>query len=310
VLCACPKALSLEFMIEVLLSLPTLLGCLVFMGVTTAVGLAVYSMTFRLHATLQDDDAIRELEAPPRNLLRVVGGLVTLRLSLTFSDVVSESVVTETAIASEAAAIMDVDQDLQRFGTEAMPGIRNILFDYNRAVIDDDWPALASGRLSEKTDLLLRQLEDAVLSLKPTETIQETLRTRLIADVEMISAYRLVRLQQAREQPSQVLIVVFLGYLATMVLFGIYPPRRAVVALLSLYTVFVGAVIYIVVSMGDPFQGATAIDSGPLTYALETMEDSAGNRSVALGESIDVSPSAIAPVTISPETSNDGSAIK
>lgn len=37
-------------MSEALLSLPTLLGCLVFMGTTTLVGMTLYMITYRLHA--------------------------------------------------------------------------------------------------------------------------------------------------------------------------------------------------------------------------------------------------------------------
>ena len=85
-------------MIKALLSLPALLGCFVFMGLTTAVGLTVYYVTFRLHARRQSDDAIKEIGQATGNLMHVVGWLFTLLLSLTFTDVVRELVELETAI--------------------------------------------------------------------------------------------------------------------------------------------------------------------------------------------------------------------
>jgi NADH:ubiquinone oxidoreductase subunit K len=261
-------------MIQALLSLPTLLGCFVFMGLTTAVGLAVYIVMFRLHEKHQSDEAMKEIGQATSNLMRVVGWLFTLLLSLTFTDVVGELAVTEAAVEGEAAAIADIHHNLRRFGQAETRTIRLLLVDYTRAVINDDWPALARGRLSERADALLRQLEDAVLDLKATGAAQETLRSRAIADVDRISGYRVSRLQQAREQPSLVLIVVFFGYLVTMVYFGVYRPRRVVVWLLSLYTVFVGVVIYLILAMSSPFQGATAVDSAPLEFVLETMRAS------------------------------------
>ena len=60
-------------MIEALLSLPTLLGCFVFMVLTTAVGLTVYIVTFRLHARYQNDEAMKEVGEATSNLMRVVG---------------------------------------------------------------------------------------------------------------------------------------------------------------------------------------------------------------------------------------------
>jgi hypothetical protein len=258
-------------MIEALLSLPTVLGCLLFMALTTAVGLAVYYVTFRLYAKRPSEEAIKEIGEATSNLMRVVGWLFTLLLSLTFTDVVSELAVTETAIEGEAAAISDIHHNLRRFGREETRDIRSLLVAYTQAVIDDDWPELAQGRLSERVDGLLWQLEDAVLDLKATGATQETLRSRTIANVDMISGYRQTRLKQAREQPSQVLIVVFFGYLVTMVYFAVYQPRRSVLVLMSFYTTFVGVVIYMILATSDPFQGASPIDSAPLQYVLETM---------------------------------------
>jgi hypothetical protein len=208
--------------------------------------------------------------------MRVVGWLFTLLLSLTFTDVVGQLAVIETAVQSEAAAISDTHHNLRRCGLEETRAIQTLLVDYTQAVIDEDWPALADDRLSEQADASLRQLEDAVLDFKTTNATQETLWSRVIADMDTISDARLTRLQQTREKPSLILGVVFFGYLVTMVYFGIYPPCRALVVLLSFYTVFVGVVIYLILAMSDPFQGATVIDSAPFEFVLETMRSDSG----------------------------------
>ena len=59
-----------------------------------------------------------------------------------------------------------------------------------------------------------------------------------------------------------------------MVYFGVYQPRRIFVWLLSFYTAFVGIVIYMILAMSAPFQGATAVDSAPLQLMLQTMRES------------------------------------
>jgi hypothetical protein len=263
-------------MIEALLSLPTLLGCLMFMGLTTVIGLTVSFVTFRTVVERQSDETMKEIGDVTGNLFRVVGWLFTLLLSLTFSDVVGKLIATENAIDGEVNAISDIHLDLQRFGLEETRELQTLLVDYTRAVIDDDWPALAHDRLSERSNALLRQLEDAVLNLEATNPAQEILRPRIIADVELVSDFRLSRLKQAREQPSLVLIVVVFGYLATMVYFGVYRPRPFLVSLLSIYTAFVGVVIYMILALGAPFQGATAIDVAPLEYLIETMKADSG----------------------------------
>jgi hypothetical protein len=48
----------------------------------------------------------------------------------------------------------------------------------------------------------------------------------------------------------------------------------ALVVLLSLYAIFVGVVIYLMLAMSDPFQGAWGVDTAPMEYALEKMQAS------------------------------------
>ena len=61
-------------------------------------------------------------------------------------------------------------------------------------------------------------------------------------------------------------------------IFGVYRPRRALVALISLDTLFVGVVFCLVLALSDPFQGATAVDSAPLEYVFETMAVESGDH--------------------------------
>ena len=66
--------------------------------------------------------------------------------------------------------------------------------------------------------------------------------------------------------------MILFGYLVTMVYFGIYQPRPAMISLLSFYTAFVGVIIYLMLAMSDPFQGSFAVDPTPLEYVLESMQ--------------------------------------
>jgi len=258
-------------MIKTILSLPTYLVCTVFMGLTTAVGLAVRSVTYRGFVRRQTDDAMVDIEKATGNLFRVVGWLFALLLSLTFADAIGQRIATHSAIEGEALAISEIHHGLLRFGSEATDGIQMILVDYTQAVIEHDWAALAHGRLSERSGAVLRRLDAAVLDLEATNATQETLRSRFIERVGRVSDYRLSRLQRARGHPYLVLSAAFLGFLSTMVYFGVYRPRPFLLALISIYTAFVGVVFWLILVLGDPFLGATAIDAAPLEDALGVM---------------------------------------
>ncbi|MHC5109333.1 MAG: hypothetical protein ACYTHJ_05590 [Planctomycetota bacterium] len=60
-------------MFYILLSLPFFLGCLIFMALTTAVGMMVYYATYRVIAGQTSQDVVTEIREANGNLIRVVG---------------------------------------------------------------------------------------------------------------------------------------------------------------------------------------------------------------------------------------------
>ena len=259
-------------MIDALLSLPTPLGALAGVLFTTAVGMAAYLASYALSARFQTED----LKEAINSLFRVVGILLSLFLSLTLGEVMFELKGIETAIQRESLAIADIHNDLFRFGDEETRDIRALLVEYTEAIIEDDWPALAHDRLGERAGTLLNQLEDAVLGLEASNPVQETLRARIIEDVDTIPDYRLSRLEHALAEPPFFLLVVFFAFLVTMLFFGVHRPGIVIVSLVSMYTTLVGLVLYLILAYSDPFQGMIGIESTSLEYVLERMRSEPG----------------------------------
>jgi len=150
-------------MIEFLLSLPMWVGCIVAMISAAVVGLVVYFVSYKLISKYQRD----ELKDPTSSLFRVVGLLVSLMLSLAFSEVIDEVRVIRNAVEREAVAISDIFKNLILFDNERTQGIRTVLIEYTQAVIDDDWPALANDKLGQRAENSRRQLTEALMSLEP-----------------------------------------------------------------------------------------------------------------------------------------------
>jgi hypothetical protein len=237
------------------------------MGFTSVLGLVVYVVSYKLITKYKSDD----LKDPTGNLFRVVGMLVSLMLSLAFGDVIVELVQIRNAVEREVLAISDVYKDLERFDIERTREIRTILVDYTQAVIDDDWPALANDKLGQRAETLGRQLSEAVIKLTPTNPIQEKLWSRIIADVDLISDYRLIRLDNALAEPPVYVFVIIFGFFVTMACFGAYRPQAPLVVLVLLYTVFVGLVLYLILTLSDPFQGI-GVKPTSFEYLVETLQ--------------------------------------
>ena len=254
-------------MIEFLLSLSTWLGITVSMALATAAGLLVYGISNKLIARYENV----ELKDPTSSLFRVVGMLVSLMLSLAFAEVVLQQRAVENAVDREAIAIGDTFMDLRRFGVEKTRESQTILLDYTQVVIDDDWPALANDKLSDNTRALKQQLLDSVWNLEPATPAEEKLLSQILADIDVISEHRWIRLDNALSEPPVYIYAIIFGFLVTMACFGVYRPHTPLIALVSLYTVFIGLVLYLVLAISDPFRGGLTVDPVAFEHLIELL---------------------------------------
>jgi hypothetical protein len=193
-------------------------------------------------------------------------------LSLAFSEVIAELSTIRNAVQREAVAISDVFSYLELFDTERTREFRTILVEYTQAVIDDDWPALANDKLGQRTGALGRQLTEAVMNLEPATTKQEKLWSLIVADIDALSDHRVIRLDNALEKPPVFVYVIIFGFLITMACFGAYRPHAPLVVLVSLYTLFVGLVLFLIVKLSDPFQGDIGVAPTAFEYLIETLQ--------------------------------------
>jgi hypothetical protein len=249
-------------MIEFVGSLPTLWGGIMMMLLTTLSGLAVYLVSYKIISKYLRGD----LKDAVTSLFRVVSILVSLMLSLAFSEVIIEMHAVEKSIEREAIAISDIFIALPYYDEKVAVETRSILVDYAYAVSDDEWPALANDHLGQRASALKQEFTDALLKLNPANRTQEHVWSSIIADVDVVSDNRLKRLDGALSKPPVYINVVFFGFLITMVFFGTYRPEPVLIALSSLYTVFVGLVLYLIIALSDPFHGGMALE--PNTFRL------------------------------------------
>ena len=238
------------------------------MGFTTVVGLVVYLVSYKFISKYKSYD----LKDPTSSLFRVVGLLVSLMLSLAFSEVVDEVRVIRNAIEREAVAISDTFTNLKLFDIERTKETRSLLVEYTQAIIDDDWPALANDKLGLRAGALRRQLTDTLMNLEPATSNQKTLWSFIVADIDTLSDHRFIRLDAALAKPPVYVNVIIFGFLVTMACFGAYRPQLPLVALVSLYTVFVSLVLFLIVKLSDPFQGGISVPPTAFEYLVETLQ--------------------------------------
>jgi len=247
-------------------SLPLWLSTAIAIVVTCGVGYLVY---WGSTAVLADSKDIEGRAG--NNLFRVTGFLFSLMISLAFTSVVDDARSVEQAVRAETAAIADVLQGLEEYGDPAADAARESAVAYTELVISDDWPALEDDELSPAAGAALRRLTAETLELSPTNAAQEERQSRLLDDIDAMSDARRARLNAALEGPSVFFYVLFLGFLLTMVLFGMYKRRPKFVALLMCYAGFIGIVINLIVILSDPF-GPLGFEPSEFVSVLESQQ--------------------------------------
>lgn len=82
----------------------------------------------------------------------------------------------------------------------------------------------------------------------------------------------------AKAEPPVYIYVIIFGFLVTMVCFGAYRPQGPLLALVSLYTVFIDLVLYLILALSDPFQGRIGVDPTTFEHLLETLRAENGQQ--------------------------------
>lgn len=252
-------------MFDFILSLPDFLGGLLMMSACTVTGLTVYLISSKFIAKYQTSD----LKDPAGALFRVIGILVSLMLSLAFGQVVVEWRDIQNAIKGEVAAIADISVELEQLQTAQAKKLHSILIDYTEAVIYDDWPALAHDNLGQLATFQLHTLLFKTNEIEAVESAHKGLKTNIQSDIDKVINFRLARLNNALAQPPVYIFITFIGFLVTMIFFGCYPPQVPIVILVSIYTSFVGAILYLILTLSDPFQGSISMPTNIFNVLVE-----------------------------------------
>ena len=256
-------------MVEFLLSLPQLAGAIIAMVVAAVAGVAVYVFSSKLISKRFNIDLIE----PMANLFRLAAIFVGLMLSFAFADVLSEKRAIDRAIAREAIAIWDTHINLKFFDTEEAHEARAKLIEYLESVVVDEWSQLESDQLSQRTADLRGEFTNHVFNLRPATPVQESVWSGIMSDIDKISNHRMERLGSALAGPPVFVYIVMTGFLVSMACFGVYRPQGTLIVTVSLVSAFIGFMVYLVVALSDPYQGAFRVEPIVFENLLERLQN-------------------------------------
>ena len=147
--------------------------------------------------------------------------------------------------------------------------LQDTLRTYVQRLIDDEWARLADDQLSPEAERLFNVMQVGFLNLEVTSAAHETLRDRLLVDIDDVSDYRQIRLHHAKTDPPIFVLIAIFGFMLTMAMLAVYPPTPTSITLMSFYCAFVGVVLYFIVAMNHPFDGPAQVTARPFEVITE-----------------------------------------
>jgi Protein of unknown function (DUF4239) len=145
---------------------------------------------------------------------------------------------------------------------------------YAAAVVSDDWPAMAEGRLPDASHAINQQMWATLMSVKGSSVSENTAEDHAISELSAMTTYRRTRLVQSTHRlPAILWCVLLVGGVLTLLSVNIFhtvSPMLHVFQVFS-FTLLITLVLLAISDVNRPFQGWVHVDSYPFVRALNTM---------------------------------------
>lgn len=179
----------------------------------------------------------------------------------------------DALVSAEASSINRLDRLLVRYGHETADQVRPGLLSYARSIVTDEWPEMARGEGSDKTQQTFVVVSRNVLTLEPSPGRQVTIYGEILRSFDSVAEARDSRLAAVTVSLSAIFWQA-IGFAVLILLFvssNIEQTRfRSII--LGCQMAVLGAFIGFVFVMDHPVMGRSAVDPEAIEHTIAVME--------------------------------------
>lgn len=199
-----------------------------------------------------------------------VGTVHSLILALVFAEAQTTHNSLQQEVAQEVTAIEHIALHLAQWEGPEQAALRGQLADYVRAVLANEWRVNAQPGGSHEVRQAFDALDLGILDLRADTPRQQSLRTRMIEDMDVLQEHRKARLSLLhRGIPALFWWMALVGFIITVGFFCVFPATAVHIAILSIYGAYTGLVLFFILALSHPFAGPAAIDPAPYDGVLQ-----------------------------------------
>jgi hypothetical protein len=247
-------------MIDFFYTLPIWAATVIVIGLSLAVGLGSsfgLRHAFRLHSS---DD---EMEAAV-SLMQVVAAYIGILIAFAGVQVWQDFSDAENSVHREAAAAAELYRDLAVYGEETLPARRELRA-YTVSIVRDEWPLLAKGKPSDKTDAELVRLFRSIGGLQPSTNRDSAIFAETFSNLNELVGLRRDRLMHSESgMPVILWIVGLVGSVLIVAYTATFPRTRTNLLMVSGISIALGLVFLFILVVDRPFMGSFSVSNAEL----------------------------------------------
>jgi hypothetical protein len=247
-------------MIDLFYSLPIWAATALILVVSLAVGLGSslgLRRLFRLRAS--DDQAEHAV-----SLMQVVAAYIGILIAFAGVQVWQDFTDAENAVHREASAAAALYRDLTTYGRETAQA-RDDLRAYVGSIVQDEWPLLAHGKGSERTEIALFKLFNDLGKVRPKDDRDTTIYAEAFRNLNQLVELRRDRLIHSESgMPAILWIVGLFGSVLIVAYTATFPPNRTNTMMIAGISIALGLIFLFILIVDRPFMGGFQVSNGEL----------------------------------------------
>lgn len=178
-------------------------------------------------------------------------------------------------IEREANQLNSLSHLAQGFPDTSRQRLLSAMRAYAQSAIDDEWPAMAQGNSSPRTQTALDELWRAYLEIEPQTNRESALYQESLDHLDELSASRRLRLYASRDDlPAVIQVLLWGGGLITVAFtyfFGVKSVRSQALMTAALAGI-VAFILFLILALDNPFHGYVRASPDPLQLVLQRIQ--------------------------------------
>lgn len=193
--------------------------------------------------------------------------LIAVSVWQTYSD-------TSKTVSEEATALAALYRDVSSYPETIRPQLQQELSSYTQYIVKEAWPLQQRGQVPRGGVEIMNRFQAALVSFEPVTESQKLLHAETLrAYNEMIKARRLRLDAVGTGLPMVMWAVIIIGAfisLSSSFFFKVQDARLQIIEVLLL-AVFIGLIIFMILSLDRPFRGDLGIRADPYQLVYDQL---------------------------------------